>query len=147
MYEPHTMRYGIWYASYILRKNKGQYRLVQSHPAGKKVLGKNTSRLKVSQFRDFCLVSSFRPKQQQKYCKDFCSEIFCSFLGASWKLFGLTGGNYYVILLKSKPTGSPPNASRKPQGSYKNFHGRNPYNIFVAILGKTMTPKRHFEIN
>ena len=28
----------------------------------------------------------------------------------------------------------PENASRKPQGSYKNFQGRNPYNIFVAIL-------------
>ena len=29
-------------------------------------------------------------------------------------------------------------ASRKPQGSYKNFQGRNPYNIFVAI-GKSMS--------
>ena len=28
----------------------------------------------------------------------------------------------------------PPKASRKPQGSYKNFQGRNPYNIFFAIL-------------
>ena len=27
-----------------------------------------------------------------------------------------------------------PKASRKPQGSYKNFQGRNLYNIFVAIL-------------
>ena len=41
----------------------------------------------------------------------------------------------------------PQKASRKPQGSYKNFQGRNPYNIFVAILVETMTPKRHFEIN
>ena len=38
-------------------------------------------------------------------------------------------------------------ASRKPSGSYKKFQGRIPYNIFVAILVKTMTPKRHFEIN
>ena len=37
--------------------------------------------------------------------------------------------------------------ARKPPGSYKKFQGRNPYNIFVAILVKTMTPKRHFEIN
>ena len=36
---------------------------------------------------------------------------------------------------------------RKPPGSYKKFQGRNPYNIFVAILVKMMTPKRHFEIN
>ena len=28
----------------------------------------------------------------------------------------------------------PPKVSRKPQGSNKNFQGRNPYNIFVAIL-------------
>ena len=37
-------------------------------------------------------------------------------------------------------------AYRNPQGSYKNFKRRNPYNIFVAILVETMTPKRHFEI-
>ena len=42
-----------------------------------------------------------------------------------------------------KPTESP----KKPQGSCKEFHGRNPYNIFVAILVETMTPKRHFQIN
>ena len=35
----------------------------------------------------------------------------------------------------------------KSPGSYKKFHGRNPYNIFVAFLVKTMTPKKHFEIN
>ena len=39
-------------------------------------------------------------------------------------------------------------AYRKPQGSYKNFQGRNPYNIFVAIfLVEMMTLKKHFEIN
>ena len=38
-------------------------------------------------------------------------------------------------------------AYRKPQRSYKNFQGRNPYNIFVAILVETMTSKRHFKIN
>ena len=36
---------------------------------------------------------------------------------------------------------------RKPSGSYKKFQGRNPYNIFFAILVETMTPKRHFKIN
>ena len=34
-----------------------------------------------------------------------------------------------------------------PKGSYKNFQGRNPYNIFVDILLQTWPPKRHFEIN
>ena len=38
-------------------------------------------------------------------------------------------------------------ASKKPPRSNKKFQGRNPYNISVAILVKTMTPKRHFEIN
>ena len=33
-------------------------------------------------------MSSFRPKNQQKYCKDFCPDGFYSFLGSSWKLFG-----------------------------------------------------------
>ena len=27
------------------------------------------------------------------------------------------------------------------------FQGRNPYNIFVAILVEMMLPKRHFKIN
>ena len=42
---------------------------------------------------------------------------------------------------------NPQKASRKPQGSFKNFQGRNPYNSFVGFLVQTMTPKRHFEIN
>ena len=29
----------------------------------------------------------------------------------------------------------------------KKYQGRNPYNIPVAILVETMTPKRHFEVN
>ena len=41
----------------------------------------------------------------------------------------------------------PPKVSRKPQGSYKNFQGRNHYNIFFAILVETKIPKRNFEIN
>ena len=38
-------------------------------------------------------------------------------------------------------------ANRKPQGSYKNFQGRNPYNIFVGFLVENMTPKGLFKIN
>ena len=58
------------------------------------------------------------------------------FFEASW---GLSGDLVSNIINKE--------AYRKPQGSYKNFQGRNPYNIYVAILVKTITPKRHFEIN
>ena len=32
-------------------------------------------------------------------------------------------------------------ASRKPQGSFKNFQGRNPYNIFVSFLVETVILK------
>ena len=58
------------------------------------------------------------------------------FFVASW---GLSGDLVSNIINKE--------AYRKHQGCYKNFQGRNPYNIFVSILVKTMTPKRHFEIN
>ena len=34
---------------------------------------------------------SVSPKIPMKIFLDFCPEIFCSFLGASWKLFGLPG--------------------------------------------------------
>ena len=37
----------------------------------------------------------------------------------------------------------PQKAARKLQ----KFQGRNPDNILIAILAKTMTPKRQFEIN
>ena len=32
------------------------------------------------------------PKMATKKILDFCPEIFCSFLGASWKLWGLSVG-------------------------------------------------------
>ena len=55
----------------------------------------------------------------RKYCYDFCPESFYSFLGASCRLPGI----------------------------YKKFQGKIPYNIFIAILVETTTPKRHFVIN
>ena len=65
------------------------------------------------------------------------------FFVASWGLpgsfCGLPGDLVSNIINKE--------AYRKPQGSYKNFQGRNSYNIFVGFLVETMTPKRHFEIN
>ena len=65
------------------------------------------------------------------------------FFVASWGLPGDLVSN----IINKEAYRKPKKASRKPQGSYKNFQGKNPYNIFVAFLVETMTPKRHFEIN
>ena len=48
---------------------------------------------------------------------DFCPEIFCTFLGASWKLFWLPVK--FVSNFINKET-------RKLPGRYKKFQGRNP---------------------
>ena len=61
-------------------------------------------------------------KNQRKYCKDFCPENFYSFLGAS-----------LLMILLSKSPGSPKKLPGSPRKLQK-FQGRNPYNIFVAIL-------------
>jgi hypothetical protein len=72
------------------------------------------------------------------------------FFVASWGLpgscFGLPGDLVSNIINKEAYR-KPQKNSRKSQGSYKNFQGRNAYNILVAILVETMTPERHFEIN
>ena len=63
---------------------------------------------------------------------EFCPEIFCSLLGASWKLFGLPGDLVNNIMNKEgywkpkKLPGSPPE-------SYKKFEGRNP-EIFSVVF-------------
>ena len=51
---------------------------------------------------------------------DFCLEFFCSFLGASWKLFGLPGDLVCNIITR-KPTGSPKELQRSPQEGTKKF--------------------------
>jgi hypothetical protein len=56
-------------------------------------------------------------------------------------------GDLISNIINKEAYRKPKKASGKPQGSYKNQQGRNSYNIFVAILVETMTPKRHFEIN
>ena len=55
---------------------------------------------------------------------DFCPEFFCSFLGASWKLFGLPG-DLVCNIINKEAYRKPQKASRKPPGSYKKFQGRN----------------------
>ena len=51
------------------------------------------------------------------------------------------------MILLTKSPGSPKKLPGSPQEATKKIQGRNPYNIFVAILVETMTPKRHFEID
>ena len=65
----------------------------------------------------------------------FCPEFFCSFLGASWKLFGLPGYLVFNIINKEAYR-KPQKASMKPPGRYKNFQGRNPEIISLVFLSK-----------
>ena len=59
---------------------------------------------------------------------DFCPEIFCSFLVASCKLFGLPLDLISNIMNKE--------AYRKPQEA-KKILGQKSRNNLVAILGQT----------
>ena len=63
-----------------------------------------------------------------KLLLNFCPDFFCSFLGASWKLFGLPGDLVCNIINKE--------AYRKPPGRYKIFQGRNPEIISLVFLSK-----------
>ena len=73
---------------------------------------------------------------------DFCPEFFCSFLGASWKLFGLPGDLVFNIINKEAYR-KPQKASRKPPGRYKKFQGRNPEIISLVFCPNNNT-KRTF---
>ena len=64
---------------------------------------------------------------------DFCPEIFCSFLEASWKLFGLPGDLVSNIINKEAYR-KPEKASRKPPERNKKIQGRNPGNNFVGSI-------------
>ena len=68
---------------------------------------------------------------------DFYPEIFCNFLGASWKLFGLLRDLVSNIINKEAYR-KPEKASRKPPGRNKKLQGRNPGNIFVGILEESI---------
>ena len=50
----------------------------------------------------------------------FCPEVFCSFLGASWKFLGLPVGFLFMILLTKSP-GSPKSFQEAPWEGTKNF--------------------------
>ena len=83
-------------------------------------------------------------KISTKLYLDFCPEFFCSFLGASWKLFGLPG-DLVCNIINKEACRKPQKASRKPPGRYKKFQGRN--SEIIDNFVKTMKPKGHFEIN
>jgi hypothetical protein len=70
---------------------------------------------------------------------------FIACLGLPGSFLGFLQASLLMILLTKSP--ERPKASKKPPGSYKTFQGRNPDNIFVAVLVQTMKPKRNFEIN
>jgi hypothetical protein len=73
-------------------------------------------------------------------------KFFVAFWGLPGSFFGLPGDLVSNIINKEAYR-KPQKASWKPQGTYKNFQGRNPCNTFIAFLVETLTPKRHFEIN
>ena len=81
-------------------------------------------------------------KKPTKLFPRFCPEIFCTFLGASWKLFELPGDLVSNILNKE--------AYRKPQKAprkVQKISGQKFRNNFVGNFVQTMKPKGHFEIN
>ena len=63
--------------------------------------------------------------------------FFCSFLGASWKLFELPGDLVSNIINK-KAYRKPQKASRNPQGSYKKISGQKSGNNFNGIFDETI---------
>ena len=74
-------------------------------------------------------------KLPTKLFLNFCPEIFCTFLGASWKLFGASCRLpclWYYILSPQEAQ----RASMKPPGSYKKTQGRNPEIISLVFLSK-----------
>ena len=83
-----------------------------------------------------CLFVVFKsPKNPSKNFRDFCPEFFCSFLGASRKLFGLPG-DLVCNVINKEACRKPQKASRKPPGRYKKFQGRNSEIISLIILSK-----------
>ena len=79
-------------------------------------------------------------KLPTKLFLNFCPEIFCTFLGASWKLFGASCRLpclwYYIPSPQEAQR-----ASMKPQGSYKKTQGRNPEIISLVFMSKRWNQK------
>ena len=76
---------------------------------------------------------------------DFCPEIFCSFLEASWKLLGLPG-DLVSNIINREAYRKPKKLPGSPQEAIK-IAGKKSRNIFVGILDETDFSSGHFEIN
>ena len=98
--------------------------------------------LKDSWFQNVLLVRKLLPRNQRNYFWISALKFFCSFLGASWKLFGLPGDIVSNIIHKEAYR-KPQKASRKVQ---KNS-GQKSRNNFVGFLEEVFWPRGHSEIN
>ena len=67
-----------------------------------------------------------------KYCQDFCPEILCSFLEASWALFGLPGDLVSNIINKEAYR-NPKKLPGSPQEDTKNSRAETP-SIFSLLF-------------
>ena len=71
-------------------------------------------------------------------------NFFVASLGLPGNFFGLPGDLVSNVIYKEVYWKSQ-KASMKPQGSYKNFQGRNPYNIVIAwYFGRMDDTKKTF---
>ena len=83
--------------------------------------------LKVSWFQNVLLVRQLLPKNQRNYFWISALKFFCSFLGASWKLFGLLGDLVSNIINKEgywkpkKLPGSPQKATKKFRAEIQKY--------------------------
>ena len=87
------------------------------------------------------MVSSFGQKYQRNYFWISALSFFCSFLGASWKLFGLPGDLVCTIINKEACRKPQKASRRKPPGRYKKFQGRNSEIISLVILSKRLNQR------
>jgi hypothetical protein len=74
-------------------------------------------------------------KKPTKLFLDFCPDFFCSFLGASWKLFELPGDLFSNIINKEAYR-KPQKASRKPPRKVKKISGKKSRNISLVFWKK-----------
>jgi hypothetical protein len=77
--------------------------------------------------------TSIFQNSNENIARIFAMKFFIASWGIPGSFFGLPG-DFVTIIINKEASRKPKNAFRKPQGSYKNFQRRNPYNIFVAIL-------------
>ena len=91
-------------------------------------------------------VHRLEPKQQQKYCKDFCPEIFCSFLGAQrlpGSFWDLLQASLLMILITRYP-GIPKKLQGSPKEGTKNS-GWKSLQYFRYYFGPNDDTKKTFQ--